>query len=589
VVAILQDPRRHTQDKLHDIQTVLRDNVLSNNLYTDPNGEFVVCSHTLAILSGDYERDRKAFTDTWTALSDGFRTCKFCGEQIDVAELVDQDEYNEDGYRIKRTGLPEEAPMVVSESLEVFQTGLQALFTMFDMTNPVDAVCFTLLSLLQVLPSGEFVQTFLKIGREFAQKLGKDSDQVLRVKGIVGLVMAALILQTHIPALVPRRSFGSKPLKLNGYPRDLPEPESFSILDTLIMVIANTFRAYPTSLSNVFKFFVRGTLSNPKDIRKQAVLLLNQRFLTNPVIRKLLTDAKAYQSTLPPVVPAPALLPVTPVPDSKAFGTIRQYADCPSLRPVLEGKNPPRIRQPDVPLRNGLQAARSRVEVVRPVSVRVQVAPVPKVVIQQRVALAKAVADTDLAIQDPYRTNLAIASRVSDLAKKQLPLRTIDPSQNPAELRDLARGLVYEAVDSLRKADPSRPINALLKTDAAMFCLTSDYSKRKAEAQSIRATERLKYVTLMGLKTDRDREVSMELAKRGMAPILITREQRLEFAREVEDADVGVGLPRDYGDQGDVNLAGADNGDYGDYEAVPINDGRDAADQWLLDDETRGI
>jgi hypothetical protein len=161
----------------------------------------------------------------------------------------------------------------------------------------------------------------------------------------------------------------------------------------------------------------------------------------------------------------------------------------------------------------------------------------------------------------------------------------VNPAQNAAELRDLARGIVYEAVSR------SKNVEDLLKKDVALFCLTADYQKQKATALKIRATERLNYVQRMAALTDQEREINMELAKRGMAPVLITLEEREVFARQIEDdSDIGVGLPQDVGDQGDSNAAaGVDNGNYGDYVAVPMNDGRDYADQSVLDDEETSI
>ncbi len=121
--------------------------------------------------------------------------------------------------------------------------------------------------------------------------------------------------------------------------------------------------------------------------------------------------------------------------------------------------------------------------------------------------------------------------------------------------------------------------------------MTSDYKKQKATALKIRATERLNYVQRKAALTDQEREVNMELAKRGMAPIMITLEERGSFARQIEaESEVGVGLPRDFGEQGESNAAaGVDYGDYGDYVAVPMNDGRDYADQSVLDDQETSI
>lgn len=584
VVAVLQDSERHVRDKIHDLQELMRDQILANNVYTDADGAFVMCSHTLSILEGDFSADRRAFYDKWTAQTDGFRVCKYCGEQIGMADLVDQDEFNEDGFRIQHVQALDAGPTVVSDSMKTYATGLKAILPLFDQTSAMDMTCYILLSLLQVLPSGDFVDRILKVGRGI--KLGKDdSEKTLRYKGTLGIALAVLILQGHVPTLIPRRSFGSKPLKLNGYPRDTSEPESFSIVDNLLLVLENTFRAFPKSLQGPTRYVIRAVLSTPKDIRKNAFVFL-KTLVADPGIRQQLDVAKIQQPPEPVETDSMAMIPSLPAPTE--LGTLKSYAECPSLRPVLEGKNPPRIRQAAVPLRDGLLAARSRVEIVRQPSVRVPTVSVPKPEIQKRMSLQTSLQKTKLVVQDPYRTNLAIAARLADIARKQLPIRSVNPIQNAAELRDLARGFVYEAVSHTKNVDD------LLKKDVGLFCLTADYKKQKADALKIRATERLNYVKRMAAMTDQEREVNMELAKRGMAPIIITLEERGSFARQIEEqeaaSDIGVGLPRDFGDQGESNAAGGvDYGDYGDYVAVPVNDGRDYADQSVLDDQETSI
>lgn len=350
-------------------------------------------------------------------------------------------------------------------------------------------------------------------------------------------------------------------------------------MDTLILVMDRTFRGYPTSITGPTQAVIRGLLTTPGEIKKNMLVFLKSKLLPDPDVQLMLNKAKAYVSALPPVEQPHLLIPSVPPPAK--MNVITQYPECPSLRPILGGKNPPRIRQPEVSLRKGLLAASSRTAIVPAVSVRVQVAPVPKSELQRRVALEKA---AKVQVRDPYRTNIAIASRLADLAKTPLPVRTVDPAQSADDLRDLARGLVYEAVTKVQT-----PIGDLVKQDVALFCLTAEYAVQKAEAQRIRATERLNYVDRMRKLSDQEREVNMELAKRGMAPILITLEERKEFARQIED-DTGVGFARDYEDQGESNAAaGVDNGEYGDYVAVPFVDGRDYVEPSLWDDEDRGI
>lgn len=594
VIAIQQDPKRHSRDKLRDLQDLVKDAVLSNRVYTDSEGSFVMCSHTLSILGGDFEADKGAFYEAWTAPVDGFRVCKFCGEQISGVDLVEQDEYNEDGFKIKHTQALASGPVAPSTQVQEYITGLRGLVRLFDMTSAVDATVFTLLSLLQVLPTAEQVDQILKLGRKIAGALGKDTDQILRVKGALGLALTAALLQGHIPALIPRRSFGSKPLKLDGYPRDAAEPETYSIVDSLMMVIENTFRAYPTALTGPIQQFVRRVLSSPKEIRKNALVFLNAKILAKDTgIREMLDKAKADRASIPIVEQPKALIPVVMPPAT--LGTIVQYEPCPSARPVLEGKNPPRYVQPEVKLRTGLQATRSRVEIPRAVSIRVEVADVPRAELQRRIGLERAASAIKIPVKDAYRTNLVLSSRIADMVLTPAPIRTVNPTQKASELRDLSRGILFETLANAAKTPQTlAKVAEAVKKDVTLFCLLADYKEQKAEALKVRALERITYVQRMAQLSDQEREVNMELAKRGMAPILITIEERKMFARESEEEEeknpeVGVGLPQDYYDQGESNAAGADRGDYGDYVALPVNDGRDYEQPGFADFEDRSI
>jgi hypothetical protein len=596
VLSVMADPRRHVIDKVRDTQELLKDLTLTNNIYTDAEGLFVFCSHTLAVLMGDMAADRRKFYDTWTAPVDGFRVCKFCGEQVSGLDLVDQEEYNEDGFVIRHTSSLD-TPGFAAGELGTFTTGLQALRPLFDMEIPSDAVMFLLLSLLQVLPKAETVNLFIMAGREIVRKLGtKESDALRRAKGAVGIATAALLLQAHIPILVPRRSFGSRPLKLNGYPRDLSEPEKYSIIDVLMMVIENTYRAYPSTLAGPTQQIIRGILNTPRDIYKTVKTLIDRELLTKPHLRTLLESAKTYQAGLPIVEEPTPLIGVQFPPET--FGTVTQYEACPSLRPILGSPTAPAVSQPAVPLRTPLMPADSAKKILPSLSERVEVAGVEKAAIQKRIGLEKA---AKVKAKDPYRANLTIASRISDMFELPVDVRTVDPTQKPAELRDIGRGFVYEVFATLQK-DPVKvaKFNEARSKDVALYTLLADYKEEKAQSLKLRATERLNFVNEMAQRTDMEREIIGDLLKIGLAPYIITNRDRAFEARQAEalqdilkrkpvEEEVGVGKPQDQFDQGDETAAGTDNGNYGDYLAVPINDGRDYEQPSITDDTETSI
>jgi hypothetical protein len=288
VLAIQSDGNRYADDKVKDIRTVLTGTTLTTNLYSDPDGGFVVCSHTLALLGGDLAANRQAYYDTWTARVDGFRVCKFCGEQINADVYEDVAEYDEDGFVIQMSEAlsgPGTGPIGVVD----YRSGLQTLERLFKRQTAHDDTVFLILSLLQVLPSADVLEKFLVLGRQVAavQFTKGTPDVIARAQGTMGLATAALILQCHIPSLVPRRSFGPKPLIMSGYPRDSPEVTSdITIVDTLMGIVRKTFEAFPTTFGGPSKPLVKAILTRPGDVKTQALLMLSNK---SPLLKRTIS------------------------------------------------------------------------------------------------------------------------------------------------------------------------------------------------------------------------------------------------------------------------------------------------------------
>jgi hypothetical protein len=575
-IALLQDPRRHSRDKLRDLEAIVKDDILEKNVYRDADGQFVLCEHTMAILAGDLEKDRGFFYDVWTATSDGWRVCKYCGERLLGDDLVDQTDYDEQGFVMNSKEALPVGQTFHGEAIAAYAVGLKAITGIFQMENPSDSIAFHVLSLLQVLPEAETTAFFLSQGRAQVAKLGKMTPAKLEAAGAIGLAITVLLLQAHVPLLEAHRAFWSKSLSFAGYPRDAPAPERFGLIDILLMVLENTYRGYPGELPGPIKPLIRAVLSKPRSIRLIVVELLNKRLLPTKEIQDSLAEARALVRREPPAEPT-----TTTIPLQQEELTIKGYPSCLNGHMLFGGTLPPRIRQPEVALRRGIQAPASREAVVAPMSERVKVAEIPKDQIRRRLALKGTIS------KDSTQTNLLLANHLANLARKPLPLASVDPTQGAGLLRDIAKGFVNEASQGL-KVDPSK--------DITLFCLMADYDKAKAEARKVRATERITYVQRMADFSDLEREVNMELAKRGMAPTIIALTERTELGGTVDLShlmDIGVGLPQDTEEQGDVLRsnagAGVDNGNYGDYHAMPSNDGRDPQETSLLDDQERSI
>jgi hypothetical protein len=127
--------------------------------------------------------------------------------------------------------------------------------------------------------------------------------------------------------------------------------------------------------------------------------------------------------------------------------------------------------------------------------------------------------------------------------------------------------------------------------------LTADLKTSKQTLNTLRAKERITFTDRLRLMTDTEREITKDLIDRGLAPTIITREDRALFAKEmaqteyVEDPEVGVGRPIDFEDQGEIPITEdmVERGQYGDYSNAANNDGRDYTQPDQFDDDDRGI
>jgi hypothetical protein len=587
VITILEDRQRFAEDKLKDITQIIQESIFTNKIYTDRDGAFVVCQHTLAILSGDLATDRRLFYDTWTSKVDGFRVCRSCGEQINSDVLEDQEDFNDDG-RVNRHADVLETQQFHGQSAADQITTLASLKTIFDFAKPSDEVFFLLLSVINVMPDAEQLLPILNVGRRFAVAL-KD------FAGIAGIVQAILLLQSHRPALVPRRSFGSKPLTLSGFPRDVKESDGYTIVDSMILVLTKTLEAFPTSFKGTSASIMRLVLNNPKKVRTLVVASLNSILKQAPELVTALNSAKSLVPLDEPTKPNTMIPGDIGMPKPEVFGTIIHPPTCPSYRAYWTTARLPVVRQSEVPLRPNINQFDRPDSNRKLITISESRRDIPGTVdikdkeVLRRLKLLKAGAT------DNWRTNVSIANRLSVLFAIPNPTRTLDPQQKNDDLRDITKGYVYELIKEISK-DPvkmTRYQEALVK-DASLVVLLADVKEAKAVSNTLRAKERFKITTDMRNMRDDERAITKELLDRGLAGTLITTENRREFAREqaaLEEEERGVGRPIDYEEQGELPVGQdrIEEGNYGDYSNAPNNEGRDYVDADMFDDDDRGI
>ena len=564
VVAILKDDARFPEDKLTAINLLTRDAPRSKQLITDAEGLFVVCEHTLAILNGDMAKDRLEFYDTWTVRDGGSRVCKVCGEEINRDVLVHQEDFSEEGRALKHADALEQQTFH-GESTMTFTTKLRSLQDSFDLAEPADGTIFLLISLLQVLPSQEQLLPIVQEARGLAMAL-RSKDRDGKARGMVGIAATVLLLQTHMPRLVPRRSFGALPLKIDGFPRDTDSDKAPTVVDGLMGVLRKTFEAYPTSFKGPSVAVMRAVLSEPASTRKGIIAIVKRLM---PTFSAALTRAKS-ENTLHPSLPLPVgLVPVTLPPEK--LGVVTSFPPCGNPRSVWSSVVPPIIRQPNVPLDRVRPAPSAQALPILTVTPHAMI-PTDVKDIQRRIRMPT-VAKTE---GDSWRTNLLIIERLKNVFQLDVDIASIDVTQKPALLRDIAEGMLKEVVAGIVK-DPIKrqTFEALREKDLTLFVLLSQPKDAKAETNKLRAAERHMFTDRLRDMTDSQRQITKDLLDRGMAPYIITNADRDLFAAQIErelvpieeaepDIDIGVGAPRDNPDEDDMN---ADQGDYGDYTA----------------------
>lgn len=598
IQAVLNDNERLTEDKIRDTRELLKDALYSNHTYTDQEGKFVLCDHTLALLNGDLEKDKQLFYDTWTARVEGSRVCKVCGQHVNNDVVDYSDDYDENENVIKRVDVLEDEnkPDESADVIATFARGLEKVKAVFIEDNPVDDVVYLLLSILQVLPSKDSMLSILELGRSVSATIGKAKPAAKDLfGGIIGLAVTVLILQTHIPFLIPQRSFGPKPLKLSGFPRDSPTPGNYTIVDSLLMAVQKTFRNFPTSFKGPSQQFVRTVLKNVKSVRSETIKFLaaNSPIMKDTGVKALLEKAKEQRKQQPEKEEDPkTLIPVMAPPTE--LDKVFRY-ECPTNRPIWNSGRVPPVRQAVIDLRPGIRAT-TKASVVKPsVSIRAQPTAIPKKEI-------KAISGKQLIpITDNYHTNLLLASHLRNIFQLPVEIKAVDPRQLNDELRDYSKG-VLATVLRLIEEDPTKKTRfEILRTkDIAIYSILASYDEEEREVRKARAFERLSFVERMGKKSDMEREVDNDLLQIGLASYVITREDRRMYAKEAErlqdlmrraeERDTGVGLPRNNeAEEAEPHPGGTDNGDYGDYLGLPNVDGRDQEQDSLTRTEDDGI
>lgn len=618
IQAVMNDQNRTPEDKANDIQVLLDDSesVLVGKIYTDKDTkQFLICEHTLHQLDGDYEKDPTKFLLEWSVVDRGYKVCKHCGERI-VNILQAQDEYDENGRLIQMRSKISK-PTFVPEEHITFAASLRKLQSIFNMDSPAEDIFFLMLSLIQVLPEEDQLKPILDFVRSEVSKVnaktsgekldGKKKSNVDYALSLFGFNGVIVLLQLHKPQLVPRRSFGSRPLVLRGFPRDTDDSTDAPLIDSLLSALANTFESYPNTFKGTSAVLLRNILNDRKSVRKLAISSMTKQFV--PAFKEKLQRAKDSMKTVdvsyviqntfqPPIVKPTKNVEFMPPSDKLTVDSEKFRCRDPSP-PWLIPSMPFSFRQPELgivlPIRPSSKAV--GVPLMRDgVSSYVPTADEVRARLKKKVPASKQLKSVlDVDAPEFLRSVLLewmviVAESRTTSGEIRRFIRDIRPRveraySDPSLLRDFFKGILIEFYGMI---DGDATLTSLIERsfsdNIVIRSLFAKAEESKKSVDSLRAREREEFKDRMRRIPDAQREITKTLIDRGLMSYLITRSDRETFVKEMnlpppQPADAppevnedDINIERDVGAQGEVPEANGvelenDYGDYGDMRA----------------------
>jgi hypothetical protein len=587
VKAILKDSDRLPEDKAYAIEKIIRNLATVNKVYIDKDSLFIICSHTMSELKGDLERDWRLFYDEWTYIDGGFRSCKFCGEQINSDVLVSQDDFDESGNPlISMDVLPTQE---FHGHVTSFTSSLNELKHNFMLENPGESTFYLLLSLLQVLPKETQLLPIIQMIRDLSGILRKSAKiekaDKERVEGILGLAGMVILLQTHNPFLIPRRSFGSKILKLTGYPRDTDDTKDSPVLDILISIMKSTFELSPSTFKGPSKTLFKAVLVKPKEIRKESLKYIDafvKKFKAQLIAAKERYDLTPLSQEITNLISFPTIkLSKNEYEPMERLGAEELSAECKIYLPraFLSAKLPPKVSQEKVKLQDNIKPSKNSQKISS------------KLILEEEIELSKKEIEKNLSMGFPKlskmdkielfikSTNDGIAllfllNRILDFLsstdfskEKIIEYREISTnlktSINLSILRDISKGLLYKLFNEIsshkNKISILNLISLVVQKDLSLNMMLLTEEEAQKEDLTLRAKERETFKMRMRQMDDTQREITKMLLDIGLAGYIITNEDRELFSQEynikeeepnLEESEDGQVLP-DYED-GDI-------------------------------------
>jgi len=579
ILIILKDDTLLPPDKSYNIRLLTKEITPINNRFLDADGLFLVCGHTLSLLDGDLEANKLEYYNKWTALDEGYRVCKSCGDQINNDSFVAQEDYDEDGHLVVSHDV---LALDNTSAAKPIASSLSQLKNVFDENNGGESVMYLILNSLQVIPSESQLIPILgniRKGSLAAKKLQGSARH--KFEGLLGIAGTVALLQIHNPFLVPRRSFGNKVVKLSGFPRDTLDEKDTPALNLLLSILKELVDAFPVSFKEPLATILREVANNRKKVREECIRFIKQAYTEfrpqfEAAKERAITTAETVevnQVFLPTIIPSK----VEFKPGDRQGNEVFSECSLPTPKTAITSKLLPSVSQKFLDFWKTKPSSHAEYISAEQVTLKYGFPDKKEIEKGVKIGLAKT-AKLELIRKfvdsDPDGVALsALFSRLLDIvaplkydSKKVIEYRkfvdNLNSFENKSLFRDAVKGRIYELLDSL-KDGMLEAVRTSMTRDLVMNMILLTKEASEKEVNILRSKERETLKARLREMDDRSREVTKMLMDIGISQYVVKNEDRRKFAKELQ---LEVGMVDDTEDPDDVPEGGFTNRDYVDSD-----------------------
>lgn len=180
----------------------------------------------------------------------------------------------------------------------------------------------------------------------------------------MGVAAIIVLLQIHDPFLIPTRTFGSRPFRMGGFPRDTTDKEKSAITDSVLDILKESYDQFPFSFEGPIAGFFQRLATKTKET-KTAVLTVIEKKVKPYFAAQLATAAERYEDPPEEVDVNAIQLPILPQTkldytpsELKAKEEYPTLCEIPRTTAVWTLKLPPSPTQEEVKLADHIRPSR---------------------------------------------------------------------------------------------------------------------------------------------------------------------------------------------------------------------------------------